>query len=375
MKDKIIKIVFITIFFLILIVIMIGTLNNNEKVSLTERRNLTTFPKFSINNLFKSDYYDQLTSAFSDQLYKRNLLIKGYFLFQFQRYYGDVVEGKNNQLYTASSKNKADSYYKKLKDVTILTNEVSKESNAKFIYLAIPRKDAYMTKDLPKSYNSSLNTYLKSSKIVKENLDKDIIYIDALDIFNESGIYNCYYSNDHHITPRCAYLLYKEINKYTGVDSYNLEDEFTIGKTVVNGAYNRQLGLKIKSDPEDLYLVPKNKLNYDRYENNKKSNKKVFGTGNSYEDCYMEGDNAYTKIITNYGDKNIMFVGASFTNILEALAVPSYKEVVSIDYRHNKTGKSVADYVNENKIDYVVFVPSQSNNAFDLERIRLHLGR
>src|SRR5574344_2983565 len=296
---KIIKIIFIIIFFFILGFFMLTTISNNNKISLVERRNLTTFPKISLNKLLKKDYYDTLTSAFSDQLELRSYLVKGYFLFQFQRYYGDAVIGKNKQLYNASQKTPSRTYYKKLKQVTTKINKTVETINAKFIFLSIPRKDAYMTKDLPKTYNSSLKTYQKSATIVKNNLNKDIIFIDALNIFNESGIYNCYYSNDHHITPKCAYLLYNEINKYTKVQSYNLKKEFTIKQTIVNGAYNRQLGQKIKSNPEDLYLIPKTKINYQRYENNKLSNKIVYGQGNTYEEAYMDGDKAFTRIETN----------------------------------------------------------------------------
>ena len=62
-------------------------------------------------------------------------------------------------------------------------------------------------------------------------------------------------------------------------------------------------------------------------------------------------------------------------NILEALSVPSYRKIVSVDYRHNKTGKSINDYVMENNIDYVVFVPGQSTNAYSLKQLELHLGQ
>ena len=48
--------------------------------------------------------------------------------------------------------------------------------------------------------------------------------------------------------------------------------------------------------------------------------------------------------------------------------------MVSIDYRNNGTGTSIVDYVKKNKINYVVLVPAQSNNALDGEKIELHIG-
>ncbi len=372
--EKTVQKIFIITFLTIITFFMITTLLNNEKVSDVERRELNTFPKFKIENLVKKSYYDDLTSAFQDQLELRQYLIKGYFLFQFQRYYGDAVKGKNNQLYSAEQAKPSKDYYKNLKKQIENINTKNKELNAKLIFLSIPRKDAYMAKELPKTYTSSINIYNKQVEITKQTLDSDITFINAYDVFKKSGIYNCYYSNDHHITPKCAYELYKEINKITNTKSYNLEEEFKINKTVVNGAYNRQLGQTVKSKPEDLYLTPKKTINYTRYENDKLSNKKVYGKGNSYEDAYMEGDMAYTRIETNKKGENIMFVGSSYTNILEALSVPSYNRMLSIDYRHNKTGKSINYYVDKYNIDYVVFIPGQSSNAYSLDKIKLYLG-
>ena len=376
MKDnKIVKIVFVVSFFSIIVFFMVTTLFNNEKVSDLERRNLETFPEFSFKALTSKEFYDDLTTAFNDQLELRNVLIKGYFLFQFQRYYGDAVIGDNNQLYSPSQTIPSSSYYNNLEKAILKVNEVFDDINAKFIFLSIPRKDAYMTKDLPNTYNSSLDIYERQVNIVKNTLSNDIIFIDAYDVFASNDIYNCYYSNDHHITTRYNYLLYKEINKYTNTESYDLDEMFYVKKTIVNGAYNRQLGQSVKSSLEELYLIPKQEIKYTRYENDELSDKEVYGVGNSYEDAYMGGDMAYTRIETNNDGKNIMFVGSSFTNILEALAIPSYNTMVSVDYRHNDTGNGIDYYVNKYDIDYVVFIPAQSNNAFSIERINLYLGK
>lgn len=373
--ERIIKISFLFVFFSIILVIGIGTLFNNDKVSTLEKRSLATYPKFDEKSIFSSKFYTDFIEAHSDQLEFRNYLVKGYFLFQFQRYYGDVVKGENNELYASSMKRPSDSYYKNLESAIKRVNREAEGLDAKFIFLSIPRKDAYMTNELPKSYNSSLDIYKKQVSIVKNTLKKNIIFIDAYDIFKESGIYNCYYSNDHHITPRCAYYLYKEIGNYTGVSSYELDDMFYINKVVVNGAFSRQIGQSVRGKPEDLYLTLKRKITYTRYENESISNKKVYGKGNDYESAYMEGDNAYTIVDTDVKNgKKIMFVGSSFTNILEAFSIPSYEKMVSIDYRHNKTGNSLSYYVKRNDIDYVIFIPSQSNNSFQISRIYEHLG-
>lgn len=375
MSEDRVKKVFVVCFMFIIFFFMCTTIFNDRKISMVEKRKLATFPEFSVNELFKKEYYDNLTSAFSDQLELRNYLVKGYFLFQFQRYSGEAVKGKNKQLYSAVQKISNDNYYNNLKGVIEEVNKERDKINAKFIFLSVPRKDAYMTKDLPGTYVSSEDIYKRQVKVARNTLSDDIIFIDAYDVFKKSNIYNCYYSNDHHVTPRCAFLLYKEINKYTNTKTYDFDDMFKINKTIVNGSYNRQFGQTIKSKPEDLYLTPKKEINYTRYEGSKLSKQRVYGKGNSYAIAYMNGDKAFTRVETNKEGENIMFVGSSYTNILEALSIPSYNRMVSIDYRENKSGHSISYYVDKYDIDYVVFVPAQSNNSYSLDALRLHLGK
>ena len=68
-------------------------------------------------------------------------------------------------------------------------NEEASKTDAQFIFLSIPRKDAYMTKDLPKNYNSSNDIYEKQVKIAKEVLSTDITFIDSAEIFKNNNQY------------------------------------------------------------------------------------------------------------------------------------------------------------------------------------------
>ena len=213
---KKIKIVFSIIIILIIYVMFFVTISNNNEISTLEKRNLSTYPKFTLNALINGKYLDSLTNAFKDQLAFRNSLVKGYYLFQFQRYNGDVVIGKNNELYSAYQRITNESkYLNNLKENTKLINKVAKEvtnSKAKFIILSIPRKDAIEKENLPNSYISSDEIYNKSVAVVKENLTEDVTFIDAYQIFNDNKDKNIrfYYMNDHHITPRGAELLYNK---------------------------------------------------------------------------------------------------------------------------------------------------------------------
>ena len=89
----------------------------------------------------------------------------------------------------------------------------------------------------------------------------------------------------------------------------------------------------------------------------------------------MGADYAETIVDTNNDDApNVLFVGSSFTNILEALSVCKFNKVVGIDYRHNKTGKTIADYVKEYDIDYTIFICSLEDDGISPKLIKQYLG-
>ena len=81
---KYIKISFIAIFICAISAFFILTIDNHKEVSELEKRTLQTFPEFSIEKLASEEYYNDLTTAFSDQLEFRDTLVKGYYIFQFQ---------------------------------------------------------------------------------------------------------------------------------------------------------------------------------------------------------------------------------------------------------------------------------------------------
>lgn len=373
-----IKIGFISIFVCFVAAFFVMTINNDREVSSMEKRELQTFPEFSIGKLTNEDYYTELTAAFSDQLEYRDALVKGYYTLQLQGYNGDVVIGKNDELYAAYQSTDEDAYLDSLRYATEDVNAVAAEVNeagAEFIFLSIPRKDAVETKNLPESYISSEGLYVKSIGVLKETLAENVDLIDAYEIFKKDSSIRYYYTTDHHITPRAAYALYHEILEYTTVSDYDIEKYYDIDKTIIKGSFNDQIGQSIKSKPEELSMTPNEAIDYIRYENGEESDLKVFQNSNNYEDCYMEGDHAYTVIDTGREQlPNIMYVGSSFTNIMEAISIRDFNLMVSIDYRDNKTGTYLAEYVKKHDIDYVVYIPSQSNDAFKYWNMIEHLG-
>ncbi len=382
---KKLRIGFIGIFAIILLVFFARTVTSNKEISNIEKRSLATFPKFELKRLIDEDYYTELTTAYSDQLFGRGHLVKGYYLMQFQRYLGDVVEGKDGEMFSSvQTPYDIDLYTEEMLNAINEVNMVAEElekNGTKFIFLSIPRKDAYLEDYLPSTYESSRERYVYGVNLLRDNLNNNIILIDALEVFdNNKGDNHYYFKTDHHINVRGGQLLYEEIMNVIkedyDVNIYSLDDLYEIHSVPVNGSFNKQVGQSVKLSNEELYLTLKEDFLYTRYEDDKESTLAVWGKGTEYEDAFMSGDRAYTRVETNRKDlPNVMYAGSSFTNVLEALTIPSVNRMIGIDYRDNKSGTSIVEYAKKYDIDYVVFVPAQSNNSLNPDKILLHLGK
>ena len=385
MKVNFIKKIFCGLVFFVVFAIGILTISNENEYSVYEARALTKFPKFNITNFFNDNIYQVYTDAFSDQLIGKNILVKLFFLVNPHKYFGDIALGKDGQLYPNPLVVEDDTEYVKSlenvisRDINTVADNIN-ELGASFIFVAIPRKDIVMKEYLPKSYLDGTKSYLKYIDIIKNKKNDNVYLIDSYELFNEDTNINPFYKTDHHLNIRGGYAIFEEIISFVNV-KHNvnidlLENEYIIKKVKVNGSYNRKTGEAIVPVLEEHNLVPRNnKLRYTRYDNGQKSLIPIFGNDITYASAYMGTDYGETVVKTNLKDApNILYVGTSYTNVLESLSCYKFNTMVSIDYRHNNTGKSIEDYVKEYDIDYVVFIPAEPYDPFRIDAITQQLG-
>ena len=389
---KYIQIIFCTVVIAFLGIIGVCTLDNRIPSSEDEMRTYTMFPELDYKKLTDVNYLNQIGDAFTDQMEWRWNFVKGYFTLTkdvlHQSTVGDIVVGKEEVLFNKPLQIKNWKKYKKnVKKSAELINEAAREAakyGTKMIVIDAPRRDISLTKYTPSYYPDISEKYEECLKIQKETLDDSIEVIDVKELFeknNPEGDNRFWYYNDHHINCRGGELVLSEIIKIVQKDYPQVEqktlDDYKIVKRQVYGALNRKIGLTAKAPDEELNLIPDGwTMNYERWDEGERTDNPIFGEDtNTYSLSYM--GNNYGETIVKTDKENlpsIYYCGSSFTNVLEAMSVPSFKNMYSTDLRFNDTDNTMIDYIKKFKPEYVVFISGQSTATFNHNHVLTHLG-
>lgn len=378
-----VRVIFITCFILFISGIGIQTIVNKTEKSTTEGRTLKQFPDLDYGKLSDAAWYTDIGDAFSDQIFCREQMIHAYYNMLMNgagiTYANAIVRGAEDNLYNEPEIISDEAAYaQRVIDCAELINQEAakiSKTGAKFIYINYPRKDVVQWKQLPSYYPDSKADYDKYTAIMKAHLSENVIFIDANELFKQDTSVDYYYKTDHHVNIRGQQLIYDAFmdiveQNYPNVVRKTLDD-YEIIKQKVIGAFNRKVGNAIDAGEEELNIKPKGwELHYTR-----NSKAPINGMGNTYASAYMGGDYAFTEIQTEQEQApSVMICGSSFTNTLETLVVPSCRQLISIDYRYNKTNITLAEYAQQYEPDYVIYIPNQSNEHFSYENWKLHLG-
>lgn len=389
---KYIQIVFCTVIIGFLGVIGFCTLDNRIPSSQDEMRSYTMFPELDYSRLTDVDYLNQIGDAFTDQMEWRWKFVKGYFVLNKnilkQTSLGDIVVGKEQVLFNKPIQVSSWKKYKEnIKRGAKLLNDVAAEASkygTKMIVVDAPRRDVALQNYVPSWYPDITEEYEECLEVQKEALDDSIEIIDVKELFdknNPEGDNRYWYYNDHHINCRGGELVMSEIIRIVQKDYPQVEqktlDDYQIIKRQVYGALNRKIGLSATAPDEELNLIPDGwTINYERWDDAERTDAPIFGEETrTYSESYM-GDN-YGETIVKTDKENlpsIYYCGSSFTNVLEAMSVPSFKNMYSTDLRFNDTNKTMMDYIEEFKPEYVVFISGQSTATFNYKHLKMHLG-
>jgi len=339
MKEKIIAIGFSII---IISVGLISFILKDNKISLIERRKLTTTSDVS------KDFFDNIEDYLSDQFPLRNELLS-----LNSSYERDILGNKEkNDVYVVDDIIYEKNYPLNEKSVNNFVNKINyiKDKyfkNNKTYYSIIPDKAYFLNEDkyLKLDYNKLINSL--------NNLNGD--YINIIDKVKIDD----YYKTDIHIKQESWLKLVPYLSQKLGFNYYNINYQ----KKVFNDFYGASYSKVINGNKDKLtYLVNSyqdslivNHLEHGNkplYEGNK------LGTSDSY-DVFLSGPSAFIEISNknSTSNKELVVFRDSFGSSLIPLLTPYYSKITLIDLRYISSDL-LSNYLNVNNNQEVLFLYS-----------------
>lgn len=344
---KIISILISIIVFCILLVFLIMP---KKEFSYNENRYLAKFPILNIDNIISGKFMSELDNYITDNFpFRENLLSFKSKLYKSLGVYkqNDVYYGSDNKLYQE--------YKKPVNSDTIIrrVNKLSEKINSDVHFMLVPTS-IYVNDDKISKYNSSFDEG-KTIDYYKENLN--VNFIDVIDTLTENKDNYLYYGTDHHWTTEGANLAYLEYCKNVGIvcNNYNF--------TIVDDKFYGTLYSKILDDSLDydyIEIVDDNTNYYVYFDDEQRTSDSLY----NYK--YLEEKDKYSFFLDNnhsliyienldiQEENSVLIIKDSYANSFIPLIAPNYKYIYVIDPRYYNL--SISDYINENKIENVLFL-------------------
>lgn len=324
-KNIVVTISFITI---IAIVLFLNIIKKDIAISLSERRKLQQFPKFSINQILDGSFFEKFEKYTMDQFIERETFRKIKTSIEI-----DILKKQNsNNIYEYNQKLIEQIYplnEKSIINITKKMNEINEryinESN-KVYYTIVPDKNYFVNEN-----NLKLD-YEKMKNLMKENLT----WAEYIDIFNCLEL-SSYYSTDSHWKQEKLQGVVNEIaSKMNLLIEANYEEKKVIE---FKGVYAGQFPIKSETDEIRILTndIIENCIVYN-YETNKETKVYDMNKINAYDkyDIYLSGA---TPLITiknpqNNTNKELIVFRDSYGSSLIPLLIEPYSTITVIDTRY-----------------------------------------
>lgn len=365
------KNLFITISFLSIIYIsmlLITMFRNDSVLTYFENRNIKAKPEMSIETIFNENYFGKLEDYLKDSFKGRNKLVELDTLINKSIIKRPVVNGVycDKNLYLARWERWWPYDYKNdlkhMSEAYAKLNDKLKTNGINFIYVGVPEHSYVFSDKYPDYMLNKHDEWKEIEDAFFDELNKNHI----LNIKMSTKIKNRdleYSKTDHHFSYLGAKNAYEEIIKTINENTkYKLDSnvELIKGKEEFRGSYARKLFFL--GNLHDDYYTYKENFKYERFDDNIKSDDKLFFQednlyhGSMGYGVYMGGDKSFTEIKTDRNNlPNILVYGDSFTNPIETLLVRNANNFYSVDFRYKKD-QSLMEIINKYKPDIVVCI-------------------
>ncbi len=351
-----IKNIIISIFFVLFIsiIFILNLITKDQDISISERRKLEQFPKFTINTIINGTAFKKFDKYTTDQFIKRD---------DFRNIKANIqlkLRGNYNNLYIYN-----DYIVEQLYPLNIdsVNNVVDKINYIKNTYLK--NNNIYLSIIPDKNYFINQNNLKFDYQYMVDLLKKtDIKYIN---IFDDLKLENYYYTDSHWKIESLDKVVNKlRLEMNFNISSYNIEE---ISK--FKGVYASRLPINLKEDTIKILHndIIDNSVIYD-YESKKHDKIYNYSKLDSYDkyDIYLSGEKALIEINTNStSNKELIIFRDSFGSSLIPLLTNGYKKIIVVDTRYIFP-KILSKYIDFNNKD-VLFIYSSSliNNSYTLK--------
>ena len=329
MSDKVKNIVMtISFLFVIVIILIANLLKEDTKLSLTERRRLQQFPKFSAEELFKGTFFEKFEKYTMDQFTQRETFRSLKASIEL-----NVLKKQDSNNIYEYNKNLIEQIYplneKSVVNMTKKMNEINQkylnETN-KLYYTIVPDKSYFVDS------NHLKLDYQRLQDMMADNVKwAEYIYIfDCLDL-------SCYYTTDSHWKQE---RLQKVVNKIASNMNLKIEGKYEEKKvTDFKGVYAGQFPIKIGSDEIRILTneVIENSTVYN-HETGKKTKIYDMSKINAPDkyDIYLSGA---TPLLTIENpkikhNKELIVFRDSYGSSLVPLLIEGYHKITVIDTRY-----------------------------------------
>ena len=392
-----------------------------------EKRELTKFPKFTVQAFTSGDFFADIGKWYSDTYPGRDFLIslnsglKSAYGFKSEEIHGDVVEGDEiPDEYTtkAPDKETTTEVTTSVEDTWEMIDATGDTQSLGPVFVAGDKAYEYYNFDQKTAddYIYTLNTvaeklgdipvydmiiptsiaitlpdkYLKTIKSSDQNKAINYMYSGMSDKVNKVCIYNTmmshrteyiYFNTDHHWTALGAYYAYADFTKTAGITTQPLSKYKQVEYPGFLGSFYTDTGkLKVLEENPDTIIAYEPNENATLVYTDKKGQKiswKIVNDVSNYGktikySAFIAGDNSFTEItnpdITD--GSSIVVVKESFGNALVPFLVENYSKIYVIDYRYYKG--SVSQFAQNNNVDAVLYMNnvSATRNKFLVGKLK-----
>ncbi len=397
-----------------------------------EKRELASFPKFSVSALVSGSYFKDIDTWFADTFPFRERLISANSKLSELRGVGDKIYGLNDmavQTVPQASSEKtteAESGNKEPSETTEKQteptvpdqiNDVTQTLGGILVigdtgyeycsfhqgvadkYVGIINKTAQQLKGVSNVYCMVVPTSMDIT--MSDNVRKGINSCDqsevakyiydslntgakSVDLYTQLRMHRdeyVYFRTDHHWTALGAYYAYAKFCETAGYKPMSLEKYEKVSYGDFLGSfYGDTNNSSMKKNPDELiaYLPPyKSSLTFTNTQG-KSFNWELVHDVSNYPisekyNSFAGSDNPFTVIenLSKEKGKTCLVIKESFGNAMIPFLVGKYKKVYVIDYRYYKKG--IITFAKQNKIDDVLFINNASAVRSDtlIERMRV----